>query len=197
MEKDLKNALRSLVNRISDLIRAEQVVDAFLAGGTATYLHLQKAGGKPAKAARFSEDADIHFKRSLIHTEVPVVAYMDAKGRERVLALDGTYSIDIGLRHPECFDDAELLFTSDNKRIRLYLLNPLDLAVTKAGRFQDHDRTDIELMAQAGLLKAEEFHTRATQALDYLATDPTMVRINIDEATELIKQASSHTMATE
>ena len=72
------------------------------------------------------------------------------------------------------------------RRVRLYLLSPLDLAGTKAGRLQDHDKTDIELMARAGLIEAEAFRQRASAALDYLATDPSMVRISIDEAAGLI-----------
>lgn len=190
MQIELEQALRALINRISELVRSDQVIDAYLAGGVAAYLHLQKAGGKPAEAARCSEDADIHFNRSLMLHELPVVAYKDSQGKERMLALDGSYTIDIRLRHPDCFDNAQFLFTSDNSRVRLHLLSPVDLAVTKAGRFQDHDRMDIELMAQAGLLEAESFHKRATEGLDYLATDPTMVRINIDEAAKLIEEAS-------
>lgn len=191
MESSLQQALHALVERISAQVRADQSVDAFLAGGVATYLHLQKAGGMTAEAARYSEDADIHFGRSLILDDLPVVSYKDREDNERMLALDGSYSIDIGLRHPECFEDAELLFASANGRVRLYLLSPLDLAVTKTGRFQDHDRTDIELMARAGLLDRDAFCKRATVALNYLATDPTMVRINIDEAAELITAAST------
>ncbi|MEX2498754.1 MAG: hypothetical protein WD397_07755 [Wenzhouxiangellaceae bacterium] len=91
---------------------------------------------------------------------------------------------------PECFEDAEFLFASANGRVRLSLLSSVNLAVTKTGRFQDHDdRTDIELMARAGLLDRESFRQRAIEALDYLATDPAMVRINIDEAAELIEAA--------
>ncbi len=189
MESSVQEALHELVERVSAQVRADHSIDAFLAGGVATYLHLNKAGGHPAEVARYSEDADIHFGRSLILNELPIVAYEDSEGKERMLALDGSYTIDIGLRHPDCFDDAEFLFASDNSRIRLYLLSPLDLAVTKAGRFQDHDRIDIELMAQAGLLDAEGFRLRATEALDYLATDPAMVRLNIEEAAELIARA--------
>ncbi|TVQ38914.1 MAG: hypothetical protein EA370_05345 [Wenzhouxiangella sp.] len=100
-------ALRDLTNRISDQVRTGQVIDAYLAGGMAAYLHLQKAGGKPAEAARYSEDADIHFNRSVMLHELPVVAYKDSEGKERMLALDGTYTIDIGLRHPDCFDNDE------------------------------------------------------------------------------------------
>lgn len=191
MQESMEQALQELLDRIAGQVRADQVLDAFLAGGVATYLHLQKAGGASAAAARYSEDADIHFGRSLVLNEVPVVAYRDRHGSERMLALDGSYTIDIGLRHPDCFQDAEFLFASENGRVRLCLLSPLDLAVTKTGRFQDHDRMDIELLAKAGLLEAEAFRQRATEALDYLATDPAMVRINIDEAAELISAASS------
>lgn len=187
MRENLEQALRELLDRIAGQVRADQALDAFLAGGIATYLHLQKAGGAAAAAARYSEDVDIHFGRSLLVQDVPVVAYRDRDGNERMLALDGSYTIDIGLRHPECFEDAEFLFASNNGRVHLYLLSPLDLAVTKTGRFQDHDRTDIELLARAGLLVTEGFHQRAIEALDYLATDPAMVRINIDEAAELIE----------
>ncbi len=190
MQDSLEHALHELLDRIAGQVRADQEIDAFLAGGVATYMHLQKAGGVTAEAARYSEDADIHFGRPLILGDVPVVAYRDRDGNERMLALDGSYTIDIGLRHPECFDDAEFLFASDNGRVRLYLLSPLDLAVTKTGRFQDHDRTDIELLARESLLEAETFRQRATEALNYLATDPAMVRINIDEAAELIAAAS-------
>ncbi|AKS41173.1 DUF6036 family nucleotidyltransferase [Wenzhouxiangella marina] len=191
MQDSLQQALQELVDRIARQVRADQVVDAFLAGGVATYMHLQKAGGSAAESARYSEDADLHFGRSLILEDLPVVAYKDRDGDERMLALDGSYTIDIGLRHPDCFDDAEFLFSSANGRVRLFLLNPMDLAVTKTGRFQDHDRADIESLARAGLLEAEAFRERATEALDYLATDPAMVRIHIDEAAELIAASSS------
>lgn len=191
MQDSLQQALRELVDRIAGQVRTDQVIDAFLAGGVATYMHLQQTGGPAAEAARYSEDVDLHFVRSLVLHDVPVVAYRDRNGGERMLALDGSYTIDIGLRHPDCLEDAEFLFASSNGRVRLFLLSALDLAVTKTGRFQDHDRADIESLARAGLLEAEAFRERATEALDYLATDPAMVRINIDEAAELITASSS------
>ena len=141
MQDDLVKALRELLDRISEQVRDDQIIDAFLAGGVATYLHLQNAGGPPAEEARFSEDADIHFGRSLLLQEVPVVAYTDSGDEERMLTLDGGYTIDIGLRHPDCFDNAKFLFASTNGRIRLNLLSPLDLAVTKAGRLSPPDNS--------------------------------------------------------
>ncbi len=194
MQNGLLQALQELIDRISEFVRSDQVIPAYLAGGAGTYLHLQNAGGPPAEQARYSEDADIHFGRALIFDKDLVVSYENSRGEECLLALDGSYTIDIGLRHPDCFDDAEFLFRSKNERIELYLLSPLDLAVTKVGRYQDHDRKDIELLAEAGLLSAEEFRQRATEALDYPATDPTMVQINIDQAIEVIEKCSNRSI---
>ncbi len=44
---------------------------------------------------------------------------------------------------------------------------------------------------RAGLLDAASFQQRAGEALDHLATDPTLVQINIDEAVELIKASEA------
>lgn len=189
MKLGLTGAIEELVERIAQTIRPDQIVDAYLAGGTATYIHLQRADGAAASEARFSEDADIHFDRRLALADDIVVRYSDSDGEDRVLALDRTYTIDIGLRHPDCFDDSIHLLDSQNGRLRLHILSPLDLAVTKVGRFQDHDRYDISLLARTGLLEAESFECRAREALDYLATDPTPVAINIAEAAEMIRRA--------
>ena len=189
MARGVIEAVRELVERVSAAIREGAVVDAYLAGGTATFLHMDRVNSPQASEARYSEDADIQFSRSLVLGDDVVVRYEDDDGEERLLALDRTYTIEIGLRHPDCFEDAEFLFASSNGRLRLYLLSAIDLAVTKAGRFQDHDQQDIQLLAKAGLLRSDVFRNRAIAALDYLATDPAMIEINIEEASELIERA--------
>jgi len=183
-------ALTEIVERISTRVREGGTVHAFLAGGTATFLHLARTGKSLAQQARHSEDVDIHFAQRPVLDDDIVIRYEDAEGQERLLALDQTYSIDIGLRHPDCFDDAEFLFKTRNGRLHLYVLNPMDLAVTKVGRFQDHDQLDIQLLARANLLDAAKFEQRATEALDYLATDPAMIKINIGEAVTLIQEVN-------
>jgi len=189
MKPGLLGAVEELVERVAEAIRPGQVVDAFLAGGTATCIHLQRAGGAAATEARFSEDADVHFNRPLALADDIVVRYADTDGEDRVLVLDRTYTIDIGLRHPDCFEDAIHLLDSQNGRLRLHILSPLDLAVTKVGRFQDHDRQDISLLARAGLIESTDFDRRAKEALKYLAKDPSPVELSIAKASELILNA--------
>jgi len=181
-------AMREIVERVSSRVRQEQSVNAFLGGGTATFLHLSRVRQSLALQARHSDDADIHFEqRLLLHDDI-VVRYLDTKKHERVIVLDRTYSIDIGLRHPDCLEDAEYLFTTENGRAHLYVLSPLDLAVTKVGRFQHHDQLDIRLLARAGTLNADSFEKRALEALDNLATSTAMAQIHIDEAVVMIRE---------
>jgi hypothetical protein len=190
MNRSPKEALREIVERVSHTIKEGVTVDAFLAGGMATYVHT--ADKIPSKdESRYSEDADIHFMRGLSLPDEVVVTYQDHAGKERALMLDRNYTSAIGLCHPDAFDRATPLFNSGNGRVRLKILTPLDLAITKVGRFQDHDRFDIGLLARCGLLDADEFSKRAYEAVDYLATDPAAILSNIRDAAELIRRAST------
>ena len=189
MSRGPEEALREIVERVSQTIKEGVTVDAFLAGGMATYVHTANRI-PPKDEPRYSEDADIHFMRGLSLPDEVVVTYQDRAGKERALMLDRNYSSAIGLCHPDAFDRATPLFNSGNGRIRLKILTPLDLAITKVGRFQDHDRFDIGLLARCGLLDAGEFSRQAHEAVDCLATDPAPVLANIRDAIELIRRAS-------
>lgn len=189
MNRSLKEALVEMVERISQTIREGTALDAYLAGGIATYMHTADKI-PPNDTPRYSEDADIHFQRGLVLADEVVVTYQDNACKERALMLDRNYTAHIGLCHPDAFDRAVPLFNSKNGRIRLKVLTPLDLAISKTGRFQDIDRQDIEVLARCGLLDADEFAKLANEALDYLPTDPKPVQANIRDASQLIRMAS-------
>lgn len=76
MKRGLLEALRELVERVSTGIREKAIVGAYLAEGSAVFVHLQRAGGAPADEARYSEDADIQFSRSLMLGDDVVVEYL-------------------------------------------------------------------------------------------------------------------------
>ena len=52
-------------------------------------------------------------------------------------------------------------------RIMVYVMEPNDLAVSKAGRFIGHDQEDIKKLAEAGLLDPDIFESRAKEAMLY------------------------------
>jgi hypothetical protein len=190
MKRNLRQALEEIIERVSNGIRKDVTVDAYLAGGIAAHMHV--ADRLPANdLPRYSEDADIYFRRALNIPDDIVVLYQDHHGKERALVLDRNYNPELGPYHPDAFDRATPLFTSQNGRVRLRILAPVDLAITKIGRFQDHDRFDIEALAKCGLLDADEFMKLAQQATDYLATDPAPVLANIRDAAQLIRKAGA------
>lgn len=190
MKPGLREALEEIIERVSKEVREGVAVDAYLAGGVAVYVHT--AGKLPATdELRYSEDADIYFKRPVSIPDDVVVVYQDQHGRERALILDRNYNPELGPCHPDAFERATPLFTSKNGRLHLKILAPVDLAITKVGRFQDHDRQDIEALARCGLLNAEEFRKLAQEATDYLATDPTPVLANIRDAVKLVESSTT------
>ena len=57
--------------------------------------------------------------------------------------------------YPDSYEDRLVeLFPSRYRHLRLWALEPHDLALTKIGRNWDLDRSDLTLMAKAGLLDA-------------------------------------------
>ena len=188
MKEGPVEALKEIIERVSETIKEGTVLDAYLAGGIATYIHVEsKLAGK--EPYRYSEDVDIYFARGLSLPDEIVVTYKDHDGEVRALMLDRNYNPELGPRHPDALTDATTLFHSRNGRIQLKILTPVDLAVTKSGRFQDHDREDIELLARCGLLEADAYEARAKVAVDYLATDPKPVLANIQDAVGLIRRS--------
>jgi hypothetical protein len=50
-------------------------------------------------------------------------------------------------------------------RIRVHVLSPVDLAVSKIARLADNDKEDIAALVRLGLTTADEVEQRATSAL--------------------------------
>lgn len=75
-------------------------------------------------------------------------------------------------------------------QIRLYVLSPLDLAVSKIARFADNDKEDIAGLVRLGLTTANEIEQRATQAMaGYVGL--AHLRLNLRDAVALARQAEA------
>ncbi len=172
------------------MIRQDQVVDSMLVGGVAVYIHVTTHARQLSGEARYSDDLDIEFGSRMTIPDDIQVLFKDDAGTERTIVLDRNYTSAIALLHPDAFNESTAFMVSANKRLNLRLITPLDLAVTKVGRFLDHDQHDLKLLAKAGLLNADRFRSRAIEALDYYATDPTHVKMNIEEGVDLIRRFS-------
>jgi len=157
------------------------VVRCTLVGGCAVHLYT---------GYRVSDDMDAKFDPGILLSETPVVTYEDAGGAAAV-ALDRNYTDILAMMHPDWQQDA--LPWENLGRLHVSVISPLDLAVSKVARFADNDRLDIIQLARAGLVSAGAFAARCAEAIDYYVGDLTFVRLNVAEATDLIRKCSPGT----
>ncbi|HET9577655.1 MAG TPA: DUF6036 family nucleotidyltransferase [Usitatibacter sp.] len=157
-------------------------VPVYVAGGAASHIYT---------GARFSHDIDATLGRRVLLPRDLEVMYRAADGKLRTLYFDRQYNEAFGLMHEDAHRDSLPIDVPgvDPKRLQVRVLTPVDLAVSKLVRFADPDRADIEALARAGLLGADDLRKRAEDALAGYIGRVSDVRISIDFACRLIRQA--------
>jgi hypothetical protein len=184
---DLKSpygkAFQEVLSRVQQALAGARAkagpVRMFIAGGAA--LHL-------LTGERVSEDIDASFSRKVIFDGEIAVSYRDADGRSRLLYLDRNYNDTLGLMHEDAYKDSRKLDVPgiDKELVEVWVLAPLDLAVSKLARFGDQDRSDIEKLARLGLIDAASLRKRAEEALGGYVGRLETVRATIDVACRVV-----------
>jgi hypothetical protein len=176
-------AFRDLVARIAESLQGVPSrllpVKMFVAGGAALHFHTGE---------RVSVDVDAVFSRRLALPDDLDVTYRDVDGSTRLLYFDRQYNDTLGLMHEDAQEDSLPLRLPgiDAKVLDVRILTPVDLAVSKLGRFTEQDRADIIALARRGRLTPQDLNARATQALEGYVGDLQRVRGNIATAVKLI-----------
>lgn len=181
-------AFRSLVKKLLTSVKAtsKKPIAMYLAGGAAMHFYT---------GARMSDDVDAVFNSKLFLPSDSVVIYRDANGTARSVYFDTNYNETFGLLHEDAHDDAMRLPLSEMKGVDVFVLQPIDLAVSKLARFSEIDREDIRQFGRDGLITASKLRQRAEAALHGYVGDPSPVRTSIEFACGDIEalQRSDHT----
>jgi len=74
-------------------------------------------------------------------------------------------------------------------QIRVHVLSPVDLAVSKIARFADNDKEDIAALVRLGLTSADEIERRATSALAGYIGGQAMLKLNLRDAVVLARES--------
>ena len=171
--------LQALADRLG---RLAEPVHAWLAGGWAVHYHT---------AHRMSDDVDIKWShrvpipRDLHAFEISDPGRTDGR---LVVVMDGQFTDSLGSFPPEWeARSPEIARFGD---MILHVMDPVDLAVSKLGRFSEQDAVDIRELAKTGLVDPELFRARAEEALDYYVGDLTFVRYNLRDSIEIVTEAS-------
>jgi hypothetical protein len=151
----LATGLKALFRQLEQHLELKEPIDAYLAGGMAVHLYM---------ACRVTKDVDVEFSKRVIFPDL-IAKVPQAGGRFLSLHFDKGYNAAFALVHQDYAKDAIALDVR-LKSIRLHVLSPVDLAVSKIWRFADIDKADISALVRHGLTSADEIEQRATSAMD-------------------------------
>lgn len=158
-------------------------VSMYVAGGAALHFYT---------GVRISRDIDAVFSHRIALPENLQVSYRDADGSARLLYFDRQYNDTLGLMHEDAHrDSVPLSIGVDASVLDVRLLSPVDLAVSKVGRFAEQDREDIETLAVKGLIDEPEFRRRASEAATGYVGALDRLQGSIEIACRLISAAAS------
>lgn len=183
----LAAGLRELFRQLEERLSLRSPVNVYLAGGMAVHLYT---------ASRVTTDVDAEFgSRVFIPSDLIVNVTLE-DGTEQAVYFDTNYNSSFALMH-EDYRDAALALDLGTAHIKLHVLSPLDLAVSKIARFADNDKEDIAALVRLGLTTADEIEHRATSALGGYVGGLAMLRLNLRDALALARQVEAEKSAAQ
>ncbi len=177
----LANGLRRLFQQLEDRLALRSPVNVYLAGGMAVHLYT---------ANRVTTDVDAEFGARVILPNDLMVEVTLEDGTPQVVYLDTNYNATFALMHENYLDDAVAVDLGVD-RLRVHVLSPVDLAVSKIARFADIDKEDIAALIRLGLTSADEIERRATSALAGYVGGHAMLLLNLRDAVALARRVES------
>lgn len=181
MHTALAQGLKALLRQLEERLALQSPLKVFLAGGMAVHLYT---------ASRVTTDVDAEFGSRVFLPSDLVVDVRLEDGTRELLYFDTNYNATFALMHEDYLDDV-IALDMGVPQIRLYVLLPLDLAVSKIARFADNDKEDIAELVRLGLTTANEIEQRATQAMAGYVGGLPMLRLNLRDAVALARQAEA------
>lgn len=156
-------------------------VRMYVAGGAALHFYTGE---------RVSRDIDASFSHRLALPDDLEAAFRDSDGAARLLYFDRQYNDTLGLLHEDAHEDSKPLKLEriDSRALDVRLLTPLDLAVSKIGRFSQQDRDDIAALARNGLISATKLRRRAEEAVRDYVGNTARVQGSIELACRIVNE---------
>jgi hypothetical protein len=168
-----------IANTLTDVPKRTLPVRMYVAGGAALHLYTGQ---------RLSDDIDASFSHRIALPDDLEVSYKGADGTAELLYFDRQYNDTLGLLHEDAYDDSIPLTLDgvDPAVLDVRLLSPLDLAVSKLGRFSEQDRDDIVALARLKLLSSGGLRKRAQAAIAGYVGDTNRVQGTIATACRIL-----------
>ncbi|KKK65726.1 hypothetical protein LCGC14_2971250 [marine sediment metagenome] len=173
----------SKLNEAAELLYPEAErgsVRAYIFGGAAVHIYTK---------ARGSHDVDAEIQGAdKLRPQDLVVDYEDEDGDPQLLVWDSTYNPTLGPLHEDYIDDAIRLTQDESDILWVYIVSADDLAISKLGRFAEHDRNDIRALAKKGRISSSSLEERAEEAFGYYVGNVDSARGSLELALKDIEK---------
>lgn len=146
-----------------------------IAGGMASHLYTGK---------RVTSDVDAEFSRRIY---IPADILVETANGQ-LLYIDTNYNSTFALMHEDYLQDS-LRVPVKSTMFDVFVLSPVDLIVSKIARFSAIDKEDIEDIAEAGLVNANQIQERAESALCGFVGNISTLKSNLKETIEIVTRA--------
>jgi hypothetical protein len=166
------------------------VFQVIVFGGCAVHLHTQARGSADVDAEVASHG---HADRSEIIGLLGDDAYVffDEEGVSQMLELDPSFNTTLGPLHEDYEDRVIRLKTqSDIPNVEVYVASPVDVAISKLGRFGDRDQQDIQALLKLPFVDINEFERLAHEAIGYYVGNKVPVLGNLESSLQDYQRAS-------
>lgn len=181
----LADGLRALFRQLQERLSLRSPVNVYLAGGMAVHLYT---------ANRVTTDVDAEFGARVYLPNDLMVEVTLEDGTQQLIYFDTNYNSSFALMHEDYQDDA-IPVELGVEPLRVHVLSPVDLAVSKIARFADNDKEDIAALVRLGLTTADEIEQRATSAVAGYVGGQAMLRLNLRDAVALARQIEAKRLA--
>lgn len=183
----LARGLRELLEQLEGQLNLKAPLQVYLAGGMAVHLYTGQ---------RVTGDVDAEFAgRVILPQDLAVVVTLE-DGEEQVVYLDTNYNPTFALMHEDYQTDSRPLYLGLGQ-IRVNVLSPVDLAVSKIARLADNDREDICTLVSLGLTNADAIEARANEAIGGYVGGMEMLKANLRDAVKIAREAAPKHSANE
>lgn len=173
MNTSLKEAVIDMMKIIGAKVpnrHKNMPVNLYITGGIAIYFHT---------ASRVSKDLDAIIDQNISVPSKLKVIWINENGQFEELSYDHNYSQTLGIMHEDYDKRAIYQFTIDEK-LNVYILDPVDLIISKLSRFGEQDQEDILRIIQNDLVKKDEFEALANDAISVAgAGRPATLKLNL------------------
>ena len=182
MNTSLKDAVKEMVEIIGAKLPSKykkKPVNLYISEGIAIHFHT---------ASRVSKDLDAIIDKNISIPSKLKVIWQNEQGEFEELSYDHNYSPTLGLMH-EDFDKRAIYQFSIDEKLNVFLLDPIDLIISKLSRFGEQDQEDIRRIIQNDLVKKEDLVILANDAIAIASAGrPETLKLNLDLILEMFDE---------